>query len=207
MHAKAKMGMFMTPPQGKGRGGRGGPGGRGRRGRQPEPKSVTTEEIRSWFAGNLPDDWFTGPVTVVHDRDEIVVTGDLAKPKLAKGDDAEIASQARVKAFREDTREHRMAIADRAQDEFERTVSWAVTCGDTEKRFTSASVPVMTRLHIEERATLDTLIDAGVARSRSEAISWAVRLVAENEAEWIDDLKAAMEKVEKVRDAGPKSTR
>ena len=204
-----EMGRHMGPPKGKGggRGGRGGPGGRGRRGRQPEPVSVTAEELRSWFAGNLPDDWFTGPVTVVHDRDEIVVTGDLAKPKVAKGDDKEIAAHARIKAFREDTREQRMAIADRAQDEFERVVSWGVTCGDTEKRFTSASVPVMSRLHINERATIDTLIDAGVARSRSEAVAWAVRLVAENESAWIDDLKAAMADVEKVRVKGPESTR
>lgn len=210
MKTHYEFGLHMGPPNGKGRGGRGGrggPGGRGRRGRQPEPVATTTEELRSWFAGNLLDDWFTGPVTVVHDRDEIIVTGDLAKPKVAKGDDKELAAHARIKAFREDTREQRMAIADRAQDEFERIVSWAVTCGDTDKTFTSASVPVMSRLHIDERATLDTLIDAGVARSRSEAIAWAVRLVAENESEWIDDLKAAMEGVEKVRDEGPKTRR
>ncbi len=194
----------------RGRGGPGGPGGpggrgRGRKGRKHDPVPVSTETLRAWFAGNLPDEWFTGPVTIVHDRDEIVVTGDLPVPKLADGDDGELACIERARAYRESTREARMAIADRAQHEFERTVSWAVTCGDIEAQFTSASVPVMSRLHIEERAVLDTLIDAGVARSRSEAIAWAVRLVAENEADWIGRLRDAMESVETIRDEGPDS--
>lgn len=183
------------------------PGGRGkgRPGRQHDPVSVTEETLRSWFAGNLPDDWFTNPVTVIFDRDEIIVTGDLAVPKLAKGDDKELASAERIKAFREQTREQRMAIADRAQHEFERRVSWAVTCGDLEAAYTTASVPVMSRLHIEERAVLDTLIEAGVARSRSEAVAWAVRLVGDNEADWIGRVREAMAEVDAVRDSGPDS--
>jgi len=184
------------------------PPGRGRdrgRGRHAEPPAVTSEQLSSWFAGNLPDDWFTGPATIAHDRDEIIVTGELAMPKLAKTDDPDIAARARAKAFREDTRDHRMAIAERAQAAFERKVSWAVTCGDTEVQYTVASVPVMTRLHIEERAVLDTLIDAGVARSRSEALAWAVRLVGDNEADWIGKLREAMTDLEALRDEGPES--
>ena len=50
-------------------------------------------------------------------------------------------------------------------------------CGDTSELFTPASVPVMTRLRQPERIVLDTLVDAGVARSRSDALAWAVRLV------------------------------
>lgn len=199
-------------PEGRGKGkrgprGRGGPGGRGkgRPGRQHDPVPVTGETLRSWFAGNLPDDWFTEPVTITYDRDEIIVTGELAVPKVAKGDDKELASVERAKAFREQTREQRMAIADRAQHEFERRVSWAVRCGDIEAAFTTASVPVMSRLHIEERAVLDTLIEAGVARSRSEAVAWAVRLVGDNEAEWIGRLREAMEHVDAVREEGPDS--
>lgn len=185
--------------------GRGGPGGRGkgRRGRQHDPVPVTGETLRSWFAGNLPDDWFTGPVEVVFDRDEIVITGDLPMPKLAKGDDEELAATERISAFRENTREQRMEVASRAQHTFERHVSWAVTCGEASSAFTMASVPVMSRLHIDERQTLDTLIEAGVARSRSEAVAWAVRLVADNEAEWIGRLREAMAEVDKVRDEGP----
>ena len=192
----------------RGAGGRGGPPGgrgRGRKGRKHDPVPVTVETLRAWFAGNLPDDWFTSPVTIAYDRDEIVVTGDLAIPKLADGDDSTLACSERARAYRETTREARMAIADRAQHEFERTVSWAVTCGDVEAHFTSASVPVMSRLHMEERAVLDTLIEAGVARSRSEAVAWAVRLVADNEADWIGRLRDAMQSVEEIRDEGPDS--
>ena len=71
----------------------------------------------------------------------------------------------------------RVAIADAAETMWGRKVSWGVRCGGHEVRFTTTAVPVMTRLRMEERAVLDTLIDAGVARSRSEALAWCVRLV------------------------------
>jgi hypothetical protein len=61
----------------------------------------------------------------------------------------------------------------------------------------------MTRLRMQERAVLDTLIDAGVARSRSEALAWCVRLVGRNEAEWMDRLRQALVAVEEARSAGP----
>ena len=65
----------------------------------------------------------------------------------------------------------------------------------------------MSRLHLEDRQLLDTLIDAGVARSRSEAMAWCVRLVAENESAWIDELRAAMTDLEATRGKGPASRR
>jgi hypothetical protein len=182
-----------------------GPRGRGRR--QPAPPTTSKEELRAWFAGSLPDDWFTDPVEVVFDRDEIVVTGSLAMPKLADGDDGTLAAETRISAFREDTRDHRIAIAQRAEQQFERSVSWAVHCGDEQRSFTRASVTVMTRLHLEDRQVLDTLIDAGVARSRSEAMAWCVRLVAQNEAAWIEELRAAMTDLEATRTKGPESQR
>ena len=61
----------------------------------------------------------------------------------------------------------------------------------------------MTRLRMDERAVLDTLIDAGVARSRSEALAWCVRLVGTHQADWIEQLREAMAHVEKVRAEGP----
>ena len=166
---------------------------------------MSPEQLNAWFAGNLPDDWFSDPAVVMFDRDEIIVTGRLPMPKLAAGDDAAVAAQARIAAFRENTRGERMEIAERAQATFLRTVSWAASCGDESARFTTANVPVMTRLSIEERAVLDTLIDAGVARSRSEAVAWCVQLVADNESEWIDKLRDAMEEVTEIRDQGPES--
>jgi hypothetical protein len=62
----------------------------------------------------------------------------------------------------------------------------------------------MTRLRMRERQTLDTLVSAGVARSRSDALAWCVRLVREHEGEWIEQLRAALVAVEEARATGPK---
>jgi hypothetical protein len=62
----------------------------------------------------------------------------------------------------------------------------------------------MTRLRMDERAVLDTLIDGNVARSRSEALAWCVRLVGEHESDWISDLRSALGDVAEVRARGPK---
>ena len=86
----------------------------------------------------------------------------------------------------------------------ERRREWAVRCGEVTVAFTTASVPVMTRLRMAERGTLDTLIDAGVARSRSEALAWCVKLVGEHESEWIEALRTAIAGVESVRAGGPR---
>lgn len=167
--------------------------------------TTSTGELSAWFAGNLPDDWFTEPVTVVFDRDEIMVTGQLPMPKLDDDADRLVAATERMAGFRETTRHARIAIAERAEATFQRKVSWIVACGGETMAYTVASVPVMTRLHMDERRLLDTLIDAGVARSRSEALAWSVRLVAENEAEWLDKLRSAMTELEELRTQGPTS--
>jgi hypothetical protein len=164
--------------------------------------------LLGWFAGQLPDGWFTGPPEVTFDNDEILVVGTLPSPEL--GEDApvetrQVAEAARIDRFREDTREHRVRIAEDAQRRFRRKVSWGATCGGRTEQFTTASVPVMTRLRMSERTVLDTLIDAGVARSRSEALAWCVRLVGRNESEWISELRSAFEQVEQVRAQGPKA--
>lgn len=164
------------------------------------------DEVQGWFAGRLPDGWFTGPPTVQADRDELLVVGELAAPDLGDAPAADarrVAEAARVKGFREDTRAQRMRIADDAELLWGRKVSWGARCGDTEVLFTTQSVPVMSRLRLSERLVLDTLIDAGVARSRSEALAWCVRLVGRHQAEWIDQLRTAMATVEQVRAQGP----
>jgi len=167
-------------------------------------------ELQAWFARRLPGGWFEGPPEVTCDNDEILVVGSLAPPSIA----SEATDQERATAeascidrFREDTREQRMSIAEQAQSLLGRKVSWGVRCGSTSRHFTTASVPVMTRLRMAERLVLDTLIDAGVARSRSEALAWCVRLVGRNEAEWIAELRSAFHHVESVRSKGPESTR
>jgi hypothetical protein len=173
------------------------------------PSSNTSEqELSGWFAGRLPDGWFTGAPAVTADREEILVVGTLAEPELQKDAAPEAvaaAVTARIDGFREDTREQRMRIATEAQHRFNRRVSWGALCGDVRKLFTTVSVPAMTRLRMPERAVLDTLVDAGVARSRSHALAWCVRLVAQKQDEWLEDLREALTHVEKVRSEGPAS--
>ena len=62
----------------------------------------------------------------------------------------------------------------------------------------------MTRLRIAERRVLDTLVNAGMANSPSEAVSWCVSFVSKNEKAWLSDLRDAFKIVEKVRRDGPK---
>jgi hypothetical protein len=69
--------------------------------------------------------------------------------------------------------------------------------------FTTLSVPVMTRLRMSERAVLDTLVAGGVARSRSEALAWCVRLVGMHQADWLKGLREALVKVDEIRSRGP----
>jgi hypothetical protein len=158
--------------------------------------------VAGWLAGRLPDGWFTGPVDLTIDRDEITVVGTLPEPEAGEGDPA-AARAGRIARFREETRPQRMAIADAAQERYGRSVAWGAACGDERELFTTMSVPVMTRLRQAERLVLDTLVDAGVARSRSEGLAWAVRLVGQHADEWLTELRAAMESVEEVRGRGP----
>jgi hypothetical protein len=167
---------------------------------------TTQSEIQAWFTGRLPDGWFTGPPEVTTDNDEILVSGELADVELAAGtaDDGKAAArQARIDRFREETREARMKVADEAERQFGRKVAWAARCGGEEKTFTTLSIPVMTRLRMPERRVLDTLVEAGVARSRSEALAWCVRLVGKHQGDWIDQLREALVKVGEVRGQGP----
>jgi hypothetical protein len=181
--------------------GRGG-GMRRDAGRRPP---IDPQEAAAWFAGRLPDDWFVEPPRIELDRDEIVVIGRLAPPSaVPEGPDAaRVAAGARIGGFREDSRQYRMRIADEAQARWERIVSWGAVCGEVDVLFTHASVPVMTRLRIDQRKVLDTLVDSGVAASRSEALAWCVHQVGQHQSEWIDRLRDAITEVERIRSEGP----
>ncbi len=186
-------------------GGHGG-GERGRgRGRPSEPPSA--EDAHAWFAGRLPDDWFTGAPGVTVDKDEIVVVGTLPPLDDDYADEpARVAAEkGRIARFREDTRDERVSIARQAEHRYDRKVAWGARIGATEELFTTLSVPVMTRLRQPERAVLDTLVDAGVARSRSDALAWSVRLVSEHTQEWLTDLRDAMSTVDELRRQGPQA--
>jgi hypothetical protein len=161
---------------------------------------------QGWFAGRIPDGWFSGPPEVTYDREEILVVGELAEPELGADLDDEAkaaARRARIEGFREETRAARMRIADAAEHKFGRKVAWGTRCGGEDVAFTSLSVPVMTRLRMEERSVLDTLVEASVARSRSEALAWCVRLVRDHEADWIQQLRDALAHVDEARAGGP----
>lgn len=166
----------------------------------------SADEAAEWFAGRLPDTWFTGDPTVIVDREEITVIGRLPESS-EKGSTAR--APGRAARFREETRGERMRIADEAQGRFDRKVSWGVevstAAGSDPERilFTHIAVPVMTRLKQPERQVLDTLVDAGVARSRSDALAWSVRLVGEHTEEWLDKLRDAMKAVDDLRAEGP----
>ncbi|HEU0087810.1 MAG TPA: hypothetical protein VFQ77_09185 [Pseudonocardiaceae bacterium] len=164
------------------------------------------DDAKAWFAGRLPASWFTGEVEVRVDREEIIVVGELPALDEELTDDAQrAAAQAgRISRFREETRDERIEIARQAEHRYQRKVAWGVRLGGTEELFTTLSAPVMTRLRQPERLVLDTLVDAGVARSRSEALAWAVRLVGEHAQEWLAELKQAMATVDDLRARGPK---
>ncbi len=163
------------------------------------------DQVRGWFAGRLPADWFTAAPDIQVDREEITIVGTLAAPDGPADSDAEraAAAEGRIRRFREETRNRRVEIAREAEHRFRRTVSWGVTCADAGEMFTTLSVPVMTRLRQPERQVLDTLVDAGVARSRSDALAWCVRLTGENADTWLSSLREALRHVAEVRDHGP----
>jgi hypothetical protein len=164
-------------------------------------------KISAWLSGRLPEPWtLAGAPRTTIDRDEITVILALASPETdADASDADKAEAlaGRVAGFREETRDQRVGIAREAEHRFDRKFSWGVTIADQTAVFTHLASPVMTRLRQSERQVLDTLVAANVARSRSDALAWCVRLVGRNTDEWLANLRTAMEEVDKLRDEGP----
>jgi len=172
-----------------------------------EVGSGVGEQVRGWFAGRLPGEWFTSPAEIVVDREEITIVGTLPDPDglsdEATEPERDAAAEGRIKRFREETRARRIEIAREAEHRFRRKVAWGANCGERSEMFTTLSVPVMTRLRQSERRVLDTLVDAGVARSRSDALAWCVRLTGEHTDTWLTELRTALRRVEEVRAQGP----
>lgn len=187
-----------------GRGWKGSGGWKGRGGWQ-QAEVPSASDAAAWFGGRLPDGWFTAEPEITVDRDEILVMGELpALPGEYSDDAARAAAESgRISRFREETRDERIDIARQAEHRYQRKVSWGARLGSTTELFTTVSAPVMTRLRQPERRVLDTLVDAGVARSRSEALAWAVRLVGEHAESWLAELRQAMSAVDDLRAEGP----
>ena len=165
---------------------------------RPAAVAGNVDDIRRWLAGQLPSDWFVGEPEIEVDREEVVIVGRL--PDVGRRE-----QRAAVDGFRERSRPRRIAIAEDGERLFRRTFSWGAVCGDERRLFTTLSIPVMTRLRQRERQVLDTLIAAGIARSRSDALAWCVRLVARHEETWLGDLRSALREVERLRARGPRS--
>lgn len=181
-----------------------GPGGRGRgrgrgfgRGGWQTGDLPSVDDLESWLRGRLPKEWFTG-LDITTDREEVLVIG-MLNEEAATGAEAEGI----ISRWRSQTKNARIEIAQEAEQRYGRKVSWGVRLGDLEVPFTQVSAPVMTRLRQPERQILDTLVDAGVARSRSDALAWCVRLVGEHTDDWLAKLREAMSEVEKLRAQGP----
>lgn len=164
---------------------------------------MTTQQhdatITEWLEGRLPDDWFES-FAVTGDREEITIVGTIDAPESGSAE----SQSGRIRRFREETRSARILIARELESSTGRKVTWGATCGEISEIFTRLSVPVMTRLTQPQRIVLDTLVEAGVARSRSDALAWCVRLVAQHQGEWLSDLDSAMTAVRTVREEGPK---
>ena len=168
---------------------------------------ITTEEIQAWFGGRLPGAWteYDAPDITV-DRDEITVVATIAGPDLADDADEAVAAEAvagRVAGWRDETKQQRIAIAREAEHRFDRKVAWGARIGDRVTVFTHLAVPTMTRLRQPERQVLDTLIAAGVARSRADALTWCVKLVGRHTDDWLTQLREAIDEVGRIRDQGP----
>lgn len=190
-----------------------GPGGRGGRGPGrggwQQADLPDSDDAAAWLQGRLPDGWFVAAPEVTVDREEVLIVGELPAVEGAFADteaglvDRAAAESGRISRFRESTRDERIEIARQAEHRYGRKVAWGAKLGETVELFTVASVPVMTRLRQPERIVLDTLVDSGVARSRSDALAWAVRLVGEHADEWLGELREAMAKVDELRAKGP----
>jgi hypothetical protein len=168
--------------------------------------NATPAEATAWLTNRLPDEWRSDIVPEISvDREEIVVLLGLGVPEVEDQSTIAAATEGRIAGFREATRDRRISIALEAEALFERKVSWGVRCGDRTAMFTHLAAPVMTRLRQPERLVLDTLVAGGVARSRSDALAWCVRLVGQHTGDWLDQLRTALQDVDRIRSQGPEA--
>src|SRR5690348_13069656 len=91
--------------------------------------------IKGWFAGRLPDGWFTGVEVAVED-DQILVIGTLPELNLGSTpEEKEGAAAGRIARFREETRGQRIGIAQEAEERFKKYVTWGAKLDSVTKRF------------------------------------------------------------------------
>jgi hypothetical protein len=163
---------------------------------------VDTQELQRWLQERLPAQLLAAtPEITVYD-DELVVmlpiTGETPDPTPDEPDRTR-AEQRLIAQRREETRALRMRLARDLQGLVGRPVAWGMRIGDRSTLFTTRSTPVMTRLGRVERDVLDTLVAAGVADTRSSALAYTVRAFAAEHADWLAEVRTAIEQVQEVR--------
>src|SRR5467141_2125940 len=91
--------------------------------------------IKGWFAGRLPDGWFSGVEVAVED-DQVVVIGTLPETGLGSSpEEKEGAAAGRIARFREETRGQRIGIAREAEERFKKNITWGAKLDGVTKRF------------------------------------------------------------------------
>jgi hypothetical protein len=91
--------------------------------------------IKGWFAGRLPDGWFTGVEVTIED-DQIVVLGTLPDVNVGSTpEEKEGAAVGRIARFREETRGERIGIAQEAEERFHKYLTWGAKLDGVTKRF------------------------------------------------------------------------
>jgi hypothetical protein len=163
---------------------------------------VNIEELKRRLQDRLPAQLLAGAPEISLYDDEIVVLLPLADegldPALSEDERRDVALQL-IARRREETRGLRMQLARDLQAIVGRPVAWGMRAGETSALFTTRSAPVMTRLGRAERDVLDTLVAAGVADTRSSALAYTVRAFAAEHADWLAEVRAAIEQVDQVR--------
>ena len=157
--------------------------------------------------GRLPQDWFDGAPEVTIDREEITVVGTLAVPDLpdtASAAERAAAVRGRVKGFREDTRDKRIEIARELEHRTDKKVAWGVAIDGRARavhppRRAGDDAPASARAGGARHARRRRASHGPVPRRSRGASSSS----GKNTDEWLGQLRAAMEEVERVRATGP----
>ena len=136
------------------------------------------QRISDWFIERLPAEWLASPPEIEVDSDEILIVLPLS-PRADTGD------------FRDRTRSARIKLAQQAEETFGRTVSWGTVRDGSRRLYTTLRSVVAAPVAMPDRKVLDTLVSAGVASDRSDALAWCIRLVGQHEADWLRDLRDA----------------
>lgn len=157
-------------------------------------------ELQAWLCDRLPTELVVQPPQIKIYPDELLIILDLgAGPPAANAEEQQYSEQTMITQQREATRPIRIKLAKELHGIMRLPVAWGMRVGSSEMLFTTRTVPVMTRLGRGERDVLDTLVAAGVADTRSSALAYTVRAFAAEHADWLAEVRQAIEQVQQVR--------